>query len=69
MSQQKIPERKDIPDDHKWDLKPLFRTDEDWEKMIDINVKGLIYVTKAVLPLSLISYTLSLFFIRLEKTH
>lgn len=26
---------------------------EDWEKMIDINVKGLMYVTKAVLPLML----------------
>jgi oligoendopeptidase F len=34
MTQQTIPERKDIPDDHKWDLKPLFRTDEDWEKMV-----------------------------------
>jgi NADP-dependent 3-hydroxy acid dehydrogenase YdfG len=26
---------------------------DDWEKMIDINVKGLMYVTKAVLPLML----------------
>jgi len=26
---------------------------EDWEKMIDINVKGLMYVTKAILPLML----------------
>jgi 3-hydroxy acid dehydrogenase / malonic semialdehyde reductase len=26
---------------------------EDWEKMIDINVKGLMYVTKAVLPFML----------------
>jgi NADP-dependent 3-hydroxy acid dehydrogenase YdfG len=26
---------------------------DDWEKMIDINVKGLIYVTKAVLPFML----------------
>ena len=34
MTQQTIPERKDIPDDHKWDLKPLFRKDEDWEKMV-----------------------------------
>jgi oligoendopeptidase F len=34
MTQQTIPGRKEIPDDHKWDLKPLFRTDEDWEKMV-----------------------------------
>jgi oligoendopeptidase F len=34
MTRQKIPERKDIPDDHKWDLKPLFRSDKDWEKMV-----------------------------------
>ncbi|MGD2037319.1 MAG: oligoendopeptidase F [Desulfobacterales bacterium] len=34
MTRQTIPERKDIPDDHKWDLKPLFREDEDWEKMV-----------------------------------
>lgn len=26
---------------------------DDWEKMIDINVKGLMYVTKAILPLML----------------
>ena len=32
MTQRKIPERKDIPDDHKWDLRPLFGSDEDWEK-------------------------------------
>ncbi|MGD9132754.1 MAG: oligoendopeptidase F [Desulfobacterales bacterium] len=34
MTRQTIPERKDIPDDHKWDLKPLFREDENWEKMV-----------------------------------
>jgi len=34
MTQRTIPERKDIPDDHKWDLRPLFRSDEDWEKEV-----------------------------------
>ncbi|MGD8668872.1 MAG: oligoendopeptidase F [Desulfobacterales bacterium] len=34
MTQQNIPERKDIPDDHKWDLTPLFATDEDWAKWV-----------------------------------
>ena len=34
MAQRTIPERKDIPDDHKWDLRPLFGSDEDWEKEI-----------------------------------
>lgn len=34
MTQQTIPERKDIPDDHKWDLRPLFGSDEDWEKAV-----------------------------------
>ena len=32
MTTQTIPERKDIPDDHKWDLIPLFASDEKWEK-------------------------------------
>ena len=32
MTQRTIPERKDIPNDHKWDLRPLFDSDEDWEK-------------------------------------
>ena len=32
MTQRKIPERKDIPDEHKWDLRPLFGSDDDWEK-------------------------------------
>ena len=34
MTRQIIPERKDIPDDHKWDLRPLFQSDEDWEKWV-----------------------------------
>lgn len=34
MTQRTIPERKDIPDDHKWDLKDLFRSDQDWEKEV-----------------------------------
>ena len=32
MTKRTIPERKDIPDEHKWDLRPLFGSDEDWEK-------------------------------------
>ena len=34
MTRQTIPERKDIPDDHKWDLTSLFVSDEDWEKWV-----------------------------------
>ena len=37
MTRQTIPERKDIPIDHQWDLTPLFTSDEDWEKlMVDV---------------------------------
>jgi oligoendopeptidase F len=32
MTKKTIPERKNIPDDHKWDLTGLFNSDEDWEK-------------------------------------
>jgi oligoendopeptidase F len=32
MTTRTIPERKDIPDDHKWDLIPLFASDDEWEK-------------------------------------
>ena len=32
MTAKTIPLRKDIPDEHKWDLRPLFGSDEDWEK-------------------------------------
>ena len=31
MTEKKIPERKDIPDEHKWVLTPLFGTDDLWE--------------------------------------
>ena len=34
MTTQAIPERKDIPDAHKWDLTPLFASDEEWEKRL-----------------------------------
>jgi oligoendopeptidase F len=34
MTQRTIPERKDIPDDDKWDLRPLFHSDKDWEKKV-----------------------------------
>ena len=33
MSSKRIPARKNIPDDDKWDLKPLFQNDEEWEKL------------------------------------
>ena len=32
MTKKTIPERKNIPDDHKWDLTALFNSDRDWEK-------------------------------------
>jgi oligoendopeptidase F len=35
MNPRKIAERKDIPDDHKWDLTSLFISDEDWNKLFD----------------------------------
>lgn len=31
MIKKTIPERKDIPEDHKWDLTALFNSDQDWE--------------------------------------
>ena len=31
MTQTLIPDRKDIPDDHQWDLTPLFQDDANWE--------------------------------------
>ena len=31
MTKESIPDRKDILDDHKWDLTPLFKNHEDWE--------------------------------------
>ncbi len=31
MSTKTIPQRKDIPDRHKWDLTPLFKSDKSWE--------------------------------------
>ena len=33
MAGKLIPERKDIPEEHRWDLKPLFKTDEKWETL------------------------------------
>ncbi|MGD2186751.1 MAG: oligoendopeptidase F [Desulfobacterales bacterium] len=35
MTPKKIPERRDIPDEHKWDLMSLFISDEDWDKLFD----------------------------------
>jgi oligoendopeptidase F len=34
MNAKTIPERKDIPDDHKWNLTSLFISDEDWERLM-----------------------------------
>ena len=31
MSKKMIAERKDVADEHKWILTPLFETDKDWE--------------------------------------
>ena len=31
MTSKRIPARKNIPDDYKWDLRPLFQNDEEWE--------------------------------------
>ena len=36
MTAQTIPERKDIPGEHQWDLSPLFKNDREWEKACDI---------------------------------
>jgi oligoendopeptidase F len=33
MTKTSIPDRKDIPDDHKWDLVPLFHSDAEWESL------------------------------------
>ena len=33
MAKKMIPKRDEIPDDHKWDLTPLFETVEAWEKL------------------------------------
>ena len=33
MSAKMIAERKDVPDENKWDLTPLFETDEAWEQL------------------------------------
>ena len=35
MTPTKIAERKDIPDDHKWDLTALFISDADWDTLFD----------------------------------
>ena len=33
MSERMIPERKDIPEEHRWNLTPLFESDSAWENM------------------------------------
>jgi hypothetical protein len=36
MTSKKIPERKNLPDDHKWDLTALFISDEDGDTIIKV---------------------------------
>ncbi len=33
MASKRIPAREDIPDDHKWDLRTLFKNDQEWETL------------------------------------
>ena len=33
MPQKTIPERKNIPENHRWDLSPMFISDEDWDSL------------------------------------
>ena len=33
MTTKMIADRKDIPEEHKWDLEPLFKTDKGWEQL------------------------------------
>ena len=32
MSNEKIPLRKDVPSEYKWDLTKLYKTEKDWEE-------------------------------------
>ena len=32
MNNEKIPVRSEVPEQFKWDLTPLFASDEEWEK-------------------------------------
>ena len=41
MSTKMIAARKDVPDEHKWILTPLFETDEAWERLFAEAEKGL----------------------------
>ncbi len=46
MSGKTIPERKDIPDEHKWDLTTLFESDVPWETMFAGIKAGLVNYEK-----------------------
>ncbi|MBT8364300.1 MAG: oligoendopeptidase F, partial [Deltaproteobacteria bacterium] len=46
MSGKTIPERKDIPDKHKWDLTTLFESDAPWETMFAGIKAGLVNYEK-----------------------
>lgn len=40
MAGKMIPQRKETPDEHKWDLTPLFETDQRWETMfVDVETQ------------------------------
>ena len=41
MSGKLIPARKDIPDEHQWDLSGLFETDKSWENLFSAIEKDL----------------------------
>ena len=43
MTKKLIPERKNVPVEHRWDLSPLFKDDEKWETLfVDIEHKIII---------------------------
>ena len=33
MIRKTIPERKDTPDNHRWDLSPMFASDDEWNSL------------------------------------
>ncbi len=44
MAGKMIPQRNEIPDEHKWDLTPLFDDDKKWESMfVEVEMQLSIY--------------------------
>ena len=44
MTGKMIPQRKETPDEHKWDLTPLFDNDKKWETMfVEVETQLSIY--------------------------